>query len=65
VFGDVVAVTLCADAALSGSASTVVDCTQTRPAILRSGAIAESAVQAVLAETGSTQTDPGPGRPDG
>jgi tRNA threonylcarbamoyl adenosine modification protein (Sua5/YciO/YrdC/YwlC family) len=39
LFGNKVAVTLCADGLLSGQASTVVDCTLSPPALLREGSI--------------------------
>jgi tRNA threonylcarbamoyl adenosine modification protein (Sua5/YciO/YrdC/YwlC family) len=39
LFGDSVSVVLCADGELSGTASTVVDCTVDPPTILRAGAI--------------------------
>ena len=41
MFGDIIAVTLCADADLLGRASTVVDCTTDPPGILRAGGIPE------------------------
>lgn len=49
VFGDVVAVYLCQEAPLDGSASTVVDLAHGEPSILRRGAIGEDEVRAALA----------------
>jgi L-threonylcarbamoyladenylate synthase len=44
VFGDAVAVTLCADDEPAGTSSTVVDCTGERPVVLRPGAIPASEI---------------------
>ncbi len=49
LFGDEVAVTLCADHELSGRASTVVDCGATPPALLRAGTIGIDEIRAATA----------------
>jgi len=49
VFGEAVAVYLCQEAPLEGSASTVVDLAHGEPRILREGAIGEDEVRAALA----------------
>lgn len=51
VFGDVVAVYLCADEPLGQIASTVVDLTGREPRMLRTGAVTEDDVHAALART--------------
>ena len=48
VFGDLVSVTLCADAELSGAASTVVDCTNVPPVVLRQGGVSVAEVEATF-----------------
>jgi L-threonylcarbamoyladenylate synthase len=50
LFGPAVSVMLCADAALSGLASTVVDVTTATPVVLRSGATPNAAIADVLPE---------------
>ena len=50
VFGDIVAVALCAEAELSGAASTVVDCTRERPTVLRPGAVRDTDIGEVVPE---------------
>ncbi len=50
LFGDAVSVTLCADAALSGRASTVVDVTTATPVVLRPGATPNVDIADVLPE---------------
>jgi L-threonylcarbamoyladenylate synthase len=48
LFGDAVAVTLCAERELSGRASTVLDLTAAQPSILRAGAITDDELANVL-----------------
>ena len=49
VFGDLVAVYLCEERPLDGSASTVVDLTDTQVRIIRDGGVGEEAITAALA----------------
>jgi tRNA threonylcarbamoyl adenosine modification protein (Sua5/YciO/YrdC/YwlC family) len=47
LFGDLVALTLCADGELTGNPSTVLDCTTDPPSLLRPGAISEQELRAM------------------
>ncbi|HEU4354071.1 MAG TPA: L-threonylcarbamoyladenylate synthase [Actinomycetota bacterium] len=47
-FGDLVAVYLCADAALAGAPSTVVDLTRVQPRVLRAGAVTQTQIDEAL-----------------
>lgn len=48
VFGDLVEVYLCADAALAGAPSTVVDLTRAQPRVLRQGAVTRTRIDDAL-----------------
>jgi tRNA threonylcarbamoyl adenosine modification protein (Sua5/YciO/YrdC/YwlC family) len=48
IFGDAVAVTVCADDEIAGVSSTVVDCTGPVPIVLRPGALSEADIEDAL-----------------